>query len=224
MKVKNRYGAGAIVVFAIPNENITMETTTKLVLEAFPSGFGTVESEFERKKISKIIFEGKDTALDYYPNAPNSRGFIEVTVNQSPALRDSIRYDNNNNKRIICFTSYLTITPLDKIGRVNLYLSLMRNVFDCFEPEFGWGCLYDDLYYDFEGDPRKRIWGINYYGKEFIKIFGKENLLSLKEVYRVEERPWGGMILQLTENPFVDVPLKLKEEVARKLKIEEAIG
>ncbi len=223
MNVKNQFDAGATVIFAIHPVNFTRETIIKLVKSAIPHGYSNEKVNALLERRINVILSEDITAIDHTPDVRNSIGSIHLTVDSFKSKGDeSIRYDKT--KKYLGFVSHPPTLPLENKDKINRYLSLMRNAFDCLEPEFGWGCLYDDLYDGLEGDARRTVWGINYYGKELVDKIGKGKLLSQRGIFNVEERPWGGVILQLTENPFVAVPAQLKEKIVKDLKIDEVMA
>lgn len=51
-------------------------------------------------------------------------------------------------------------------------------------------------------DLRRFAWGVTIYGPELVERIGREKLLKTP-TYKVEELPWGGVWVQVTENPFL---------------------
>jgi hypothetical protein len=221
IKVRNQYGAGASVIFVMPPESFTKESVTELVTNAFPRGYPDNEKlkNLLDKRIKAITAEHV-SALNHTPDIQKRLYYIRATVDPFLSEGDEkVRYDKA--KKFLGFVTYTPTLPLRQLDKIALFLSLMQNVFDCFKPEYGWGCLYDEIYYQFKGNANKLIWGINYFGPKYVKEIGREKFDKLIDIYNIEERPWGGIIMQLAENPFLDVSNDKKNIIAEFLNIKE---
>lgn len=70
-----------------------------------------------------------------------------------------------------------------------------------FEPEFAYGDIDANVVKHTGDDPRKKVWPILVYGGEMVKDVGRERLIEAP-VFRVDELAYGGICLQVAENPF----------------------
>ena len=106
---------------------------------------------------------------------------------------------------------------------VNTYINVLSSAFDSFKPVCMWAGLWIDYHWDIAEVlhklPHERVYGAAFYGKGMVDLIGRERLLSAP-VWRVDERPWGGIVLQLEENPFNLENKELPEKVIKYLDLQ----
>lgn len=99
------------------------------------------------------------------------------------------------------------------------YLERVRDGVQFFEPDFAAGALDTQLAKGFRENPREFAWPVLVYGPEQVTQIGRERLLGAP-VLLAEELPFGGIWLQVSENPFVADKAALKSLAAYlKLKV-----
>lgn len=107
---------------------------------------------------------------------------------------------------------------------VRFFLELVQKTIGIFKAEYAWGGLEKrDIFGNAGKDPRRKIWGYNYFGKDIVNRLNIDviRLLEKKE-WKVEDGYDGGVFLAALPNPYRCSEAK-KEEAARILNIEERL-
>lgn len=112
--------------------------------------------------------------------------------------------------------------PASNIKKVNRFIEEYKRAIAYSKSIFSWG---GDFYYllKFQGqDARKHFFPVTFYGEKMVEVLGREKLLSAP-VWKVEELG-GGVLLQVQENPFLNVDKKDLKKVEEYLNLSEAYG
>lgn len=89
------------------------------------------------------------------------------------------------------------------------YLERAKATIQFFEPDFAAGALDTQLAKGFREEPRDFAWPLLVYGPKTVQDLGRDRLLSAP-VFLSQELPFGGIWLQVAENPFVVEKAALK--------------
>jgi hypothetical protein len=111
--------------------------------------------------------------------------------------------------------------PTDDPAKVAILVDYWRTAVGMFQPE--WAVI------DHMPNIRKRgtalrqyAWGVSIYGPELVEKIGREKLLKTP-AYKVEELPWGGVWVQVAENPFT-APAETKRAVEKYLELKKVFA
>lgn len=89
------------------------------------------------------------------------------------------------------------------------YLERAKDAVRFFQPDFAAGALDTQLAKGFREEPRAFAWPVLVYGPQHVAEVGREHLLAAP-VFLAQELPYGGVWLQVAENPFVADKAALK--------------
>ena len=178
-----------------------------------------IEHEVSRLRESKMEYSSIDVSSGVFNQRSLSIDVHGLFIRHPPF------YDHPN--RIIELTTYkddLNVTWWGDNERVAGFMQILKQTFDNFKPTCMWAGRWIDYHWDIaevlHGLPHKMVYGVAYYGNKIVDLIGRDRLLSAP-VWKVEERPWKGIILQLEENPFHLGNNKLHEKVSEYLGLAE---
>jgi hypothetical protein len=137
--------------------------------------------------------ELRHTDVGYFPRAPHRGEFnhrkFEIPLFEQESGWSTVRISGTSVDFTDSFDSQWCLTKFAPPLAV-------------FEPDFAFGDTDVNVVKHIGNNPRARVWPILAYGPEKVKEIGRERLLEAP-VFRVDELDYGGMWLQVTENPFV---------------------
>lgn len=85
-------------------------------------------------------------------------------------------------------------------------------------PDFAFADVDTTVYANLDVDPWERAWPLMIFGPERVKEVGRDRLLDAP-AWKIEELPYGGIWIQVWENPF-DAPQKMVTALAKHLGLE----
>jgi hypothetical protein len=99
-------------------------------------------------------------------------------------------------------------------------LQVWERVVNLFQPQFA---LMDDFGLNVMKRRRKDLsafaWGVTIYGPELVARVGRDRLMSAP-AFQVKELPWGGVWIQVSENPF-QAPPEAKKALEKHLNLKQ---
>lgn len=98
------------------------------------------------------------------------------------------------------------------------FLGKARQVLDILQPDFAFADVDTTLYKYLTPEPWACAWPLMVFGPERVKQLGRDTLLDAP-AWKVEELSYGGIWVQVWENPF-DAPQKHVTAVAKYLRVE----
>lgn len=103
-------------------------------------------------------------------------------------------------------------------GDAAWFLARARPLVPVFEPTFGFADTPKRVIKNVGDDPAKLAWPLVIFGPEMVKEIGRERLLE-SPAWNTEELPYGGVSIQVWENPFT-APAKLVAALADHLGLQ----
>jgi len=185
-------------------KQVLKRTKNKYNVEEFINILPIQLSEQDKRRLAYELNESWRKTINLNENAFLDRPtFLRFTY-----LSDFISQILSHEHLILYFYALKSELPeLNKydIGKIMSFLTILNNTFDIFQPICMWAGRDADIQRDI-GEvlhqlPHKKIYGAVYYGLDMVELIGREKLL-LAPVYKIDKRPWGGIILQLEENPW----------------------
>ncbi len=220
MYCKNRFGIGASVVFAIHAAQVSEELFHRLLKEGLQDYRYRDEERFQ-PRTHRLLREGSESSAAYYPtDPPKARTGLTISFHWFNPTQGVLGIGFANGYRFLGAHLQADETNLEDSHWFNMFLRLVLSSFDFLRPAYGWGDDFDYLLSFKRKDERRFAFGLNLYGPEYAERIDRDRLLSAP-AFRIDERPWGGIVVQLTENPFWGIPEEKREGLRDHLRLEE---
>ncbi|SRR6266540_762795 len=222
MYAKNRFRMGASVIFEIPSDRFNERTCYGLLKDGLDDYQYKEETKFNPQR-HRILAKGTNTGAFHNPKYPS-----DVAAGIDIALDLHGRYDESGlgyqgPNRFLGLHLQAYDEYLERPEKFQLFLDLLPRAFDILQVPYGWGDDFDHLLKFKKKDPRRHAFGLNFYGREAVAKIGRDRVLSAP-AWRVDQRPWGGIIVQLVEKPFHairTIPDETREALRKHLRLEE---
>ena len=221
---KNKQNYGASTFFEMSLEKYTEKNIVELLENVIPEKDTSEVGKESRQRKVKVLINKSETTMWYSYGPFSKERTLILDINFYPSCAvGAYNFNCDENRIQLNFPVNIDYIPLREKGerrgddpqffeKIKFYLKLMENVFNHFQCEHGWGDNFD-YQLKFQGkDPRRDIFGVNYYGKKLVNEIGREKLISVKDCI-INEMPWGGIILQLAENPYIDISKEKRIEI-----------
>lgn len=98
------------------------------------------------------------------------------------------------------------------------FLARASPLIPIFEPTFSFADAQEQVIKNIGDDPSKVTWPLMIFGPEMVKEIGREKLLE-SPAWNIEELPYGGISIQVWENPF-NAPTKFVAALAEHLGLQ----
>lgn len=170
-------------------------------------------------------------STSFYYRRPQGAGAVaspnlaEIAVNLAPSARWAV-----SSKKVVEFpllerergrwfmvTSGGRSLDYDSVLETAWLFDKVHHFFHVFEPDFAFAEVDVNFMKRFDESPQRRVWPVLVYGPERVAAMGGRERVLEAPAWRVEELSYGGMWIQVAENPF----LAKRKELA---KLAEYLG
>jgi hypothetical protein len=141
------------------------------------------------------VASGRIATVNYLLRGFHRRGLVDGRMAETPALGR----EPQSWAVVSCNCKHIDFT--DSLD-AQWCLTRFPPPIAIFEPDFAFGDTDVNIVKNIGDNPRAKVWPILVYGPEKVKEIGRERLLEAP-AFRVDELDYGGVWLQVAENPFV---------------------
>lgn len=149
--------------------------------------------------------------LSFFPHAPTQRGLRNGRNVEYPFFK-------THTTGWTFATMVATSLDISKPLHAQWCLSKLAPIVNLFEPDYAFCDTDVSVAKHIGSGPREKVWPVLVYGPEEVKEIGRERLLEAP-AFRAQELSYGGIWLQVAENPFLAKRTELRA-VAKHLGLE----
>jgi hypothetical protein len=188
----------------------TVENLIDALYESLPKGIRVQELDTKAgyKSLVKKKFDDPSkwaygVAMQLLIRPPD--WVLKLKIDEADQFADTPRVNFDPTKKTIRIGNIQSMFDINDQMHVSRLLSAVKRAISVLSPVYAWGGHQRKEIFNFAGrDPRRQIWGYNFFGKELVSVLGEGRLRNLEGPdWRVEPAENSGIILYNLPNPFL---------------------